>query len=208
MDVALTYNLTGLVTDSVSGALPPLLAQALHESLTFGMVAPAAMFIAEKVKQTVPPLLVPGIANSLSRGLPHMATRTLVPKLTSKLTRSITHSLAPVLGSSLTKRSSSRHFHCARCILTGKQCNLCHDSPQSAYYRIYYASYYSDFFSSYYAEYYSNSEKLVDRDLMLQRQKESAKLQRSGKLEEDQTTRTVGGLYKNTDLEVKRFSPL
>ena len=52
--------------------LPPLLAQALHESLTFGLVKPSGMFISEKIKQVVPPLLVPGIARSLSRGLPHV----------------------------------------------------------------------------------------------------------------------------------------
>ena len=196
LDVALTYNLTGLVTDAVSGALPPLLAQALHESLTFGLVKPAAMFISEKIKQVVPPVLVAGIARSLSRGLPHLTARALVPKLTSMLTKSITHSLAPVLGSSLTKRSSSSDVFCGQCVRTGVHCNLCHDSPQSSYYRIYYAGYYSDFFSDYYAEYYSSAIKMLDVAVMEERREIAGKLQRSGKLEEDQTTRTVGGVFE------------
>ena len=197
LDVALTYNLTGLVTDSVSGALPPLLAQALHESLTFGLVKPSGMFISEKIKQVVPPLLVPGIARSLSRGLPHLATRALVPRLTSALTKSITHSLAPVLGSSLTKTSSSSDVFCGQCVRTGKHCNLCHDSPQNSYYRIYYAGYYSDFFSNYYAEYYSSATKMLDLAVMEERKMLAGKLQKSGQLDKDMSTRTVGGLFKD-----------
>ena len=156
LDAALCYNLTNLITDSVTAAVSPRLANEIMVHVGFQTRAVAFREVEEKASSMISEVLKTTISSRLNDALPVMLHQALLPRLMSTLTRSVTHAVVPTLARSLT-HTDDQSYYCSQCKTSKKFCNYCHYSPTSGYYGVYYSAYYTDYYSDYYGKYYGKA---------------------------------------------------
>eukprot|EP00942_MAST-04A_sp_MAST-4A-sp1_P013096 g13096.t1 len=154
LDAALTYNLTNLLTDSVTAAVAPRVAVSLSESAGFQIKNVMYEHAKDKASSMITRIVKPTIQARLIKSIPRMVTGSLLARLSNTLTRSITHAILPTVSRGATQ-DDAQLFYCFQCYHYRKYCNNCHYSASNSYYNVYYSAYYADYFSDYYGKYYT-----------------------------------------------------
>ena len=153
LDAALCYNLTGLITDSVTAAVAPRLSYELFTNVAFTTKTVALEQVSVKAASLITEVVRTTMAARLNQILPRLMHQALLPRLYNTLTRSVTHAVVPTVSRSVSHTDHQSRF-CFECFKNKKYCNFCHYSPSNAYYNLYYSAYYTDFYSDYYGKYY------------------------------------------------------
>lgn len=156
LDAALTYNLTNLLTDSVTAAVSPRVAASLSEAVGFQIKNVIYEHAKDKASDLIIRLVKPSIQSRLIKSIPRLVTSALLARMSNTLTRSITHAILPTVSRSVTQ-NNDQLFYCSQCYHYKKYCNYCHYSTSNSYYNVYYSAYYADYFSDYYGKYYTEA---------------------------------------------------
>ena len=154
LDAALAYNLTNLLTDSVTAAVAPRVSVSLGESLGFQIKNVIYEHAKDKVPDMIAKIVKTTIQARLIKSIPRLVTSALLARLSNTLTRSITHAVLPAVSRGVSQ-TNDQVYYCFQCYHYKKYCNYCHYSPENSYYNVYYSAYYADYFSDYYGKYYT-----------------------------------------------------
>eukprot|EP00945_MAST-04E_sp_MAST-4E-sp1_P003345 g3345.t1 len=161
LDLALTYNLTNILTDSITAAVVPRLSSDIFRGVVIPIEQEVKKEAVRRVPRVVSNVVEATTSARISKAVPRLLERSLSTKLTYTLTRSITHALVPTLAGSLS-HSRDQNYYCWACYDHKAHCNKCHYSAQSSYYNDYYSDYYSDYYGDYYGDYYADSLRAIE----------------------------------------------